>query len=309
MISHTLTDPPGFVEAQFGIAMRKVGRAEWAGPCPWCAGRDRFHVWDRGNFWCRPGPGHCGRSGWLDELEGATPSTKADILRWRVEALERKQQEHERRLSVLERMHKCQDHLRYHRHLDTNVKAVDYWLGEGMNADTIHHYKLGYCPDCPTSPGHDSYTIPVTYQGKLFNIRHRLVTPNGGKYRPHMAGLPSMIFNADHLDRDDGRILILEGEKKSMVVTEKTDIANVATMGKQSFKPGWASRFGAFERVYVCYDPDATAQASATAALFSKRGYVVTLPTKADDFFVLYGGSASDFEYHINTARPATHEH
>lgn len=35
---------------------------EYAGPCPWCGGRDRFRVWpelDGGCWWCR----QCGRSG------------------------------------------------------------------------------------------------------------------------------------------------------------------------------------------------------------------------------------------------------
>ena len=35
---------------------------EYAGPCPWCGGRDRFRVWpdaDRPGYWCR----QCGKTG------------------------------------------------------------------------------------------------------------------------------------------------------------------------------------------------------------------------------------------------------
>jgi len=36
---------------------------EWAGPCPWCGGRDRFRCWpgqgEAGKYWCR----QCGRAG------------------------------------------------------------------------------------------------------------------------------------------------------------------------------------------------------------------------------------------------------
>ena len=35
---------------------------EYAGPCPWCGGRDRFRVWpyaDRPRYWCR----RCNRNG------------------------------------------------------------------------------------------------------------------------------------------------------------------------------------------------------------------------------------------------------
>jgi DNA primase len=46
-------------------SLRKVARTqggEFAGPCPWCGGRDRFRVWPYGGrprYWCR----RCGRQG------------------------------------------------------------------------------------------------------------------------------------------------------------------------------------------------------------------------------------------------------
>ena len=303
-----IADPAFYVESKFGVALKKVGRTEWAGPCPWCGGDDRFHVWEKGNYWCRPGPGHCAKSGWLDELEkDAKPLTPQEKLELRVAALERKQKDHERRLSLLERMHESTDHLTYHQNLERNVNAVDYWLNEGMNAHTIHDYQLGFCFSCPTAPSYASYTIPVMYHGKLFNIRHRLAQPpsNGGKYRPHMAGLPAMIFNADHLDNDTPDCLILEGEKKSLIVTQKTGLTNIATMGAQSFKQAWAARLDKFSLVYVLFDPDAIERAAVVASYFGKRGRVVELPFKADDFFVKYSGDARDFEAYLDRARPA----
>lgn len=84
--------------AQNGIRLRKAGNThggEYQGPCPWCgdASRkdsDRFHVWPKqnetdkqgrvvacpGKYWCRPGLGHCGRSGdaiqFIIDYEGIT---------------------------------------------------------------------------------------------------------------------------------------------------------------------------------------------------------------------------------------------
>lgn len=56
-----------------GVALKKMANnatkgAEYQGQCPWCGGKDRFHVWPdlndgRGAYWCRPGAGHCGRYG------------------------------------------------------------------------------------------------------------------------------------------------------------------------------------------------------------------------------------------------------
>ena len=300
-------DPVAFVESKFGIRMRRAGREEWAGPCPWCGGTDRFHVWTKGNFWCRPAPGHCGKSGWLDELDGMKPLTTEERLEQRVAELERKQAEQDRRLSALEKMHESTDHLIYHRNLDANDQARAYWWSEGILQPTVEARLLGYCPICPTAPTHDSYTIPVLCRGKLYNIRHRLCRPNdGGKYRPHVAGLPGMIYNADDLDRSDtDHILILEGEKKSIVISQETGIANIATMGAQSFKPGWAAKLDRFSRVYVCYDPDATTKSAEVADYFGTRGRVMELPVKADDFFTRHSGTKRDFLYYLNTARPS----
>ena len=79
--------------SQKGIQLKKAGTTkggEWQGPCPWCGGTDRFHVWPEqnrtdkkgremacpGKYWCRPGLGHCGRSGdaiqFLIDHEGLT---------------------------------------------------------------------------------------------------------------------------------------------------------------------------------------------------------------------------------------------
>ena len=307
-MSSDIGDPVQFVESRFGIRMHKVTNKEYAGPCPWCGGVDRFRIWrDRGNYYCRPNPGHCGRSGWLDELDGdkVKPLTPEQQLAARVAALEQWKAETDARLSALERMHQSSAHLLYHQNLADTGAGADYWLAEGMTSAIIKH-KLGYCASCPTAPGQASYTIPVMAGGKLWNIRHRLVSPNGAsKYRPHMPGLPSMIFNADDLKRTDAReLLILEGEKKSMIVTQETGRANIAVMGMQNFKPEWAAKVGPwFRTVYVAYDPDATEKAAQVAALFGARGRVVDLPVKADDFFVRYGGTAGQFAAHLASAR------
>ena len=49
--------------AQHIGGLKKKTADEYAGPCPWCGGTDRFLVWpsdgDTGGFWCR----RCGRKG------------------------------------------------------------------------------------------------------------------------------------------------------------------------------------------------------------------------------------------------------
>jgi DNA primase len=225
----------------------------------------------------------------------------------RLRRLEQQQAEHERRLSALEKMHSLMYVAQfYHRALlDPENEAYEYWLAQGMHAETIDRYALGYCSRCPTD--HDrraSYTIPVIIGGKLYNIRHRLVHAEGGdKYRPHMPGLPTVLFNADHLrEAPPDRILITEGEKKS-IIADQLGFPNVGLMGKSGFDERWVEKFQRFRVVCVLLDPDATEDAIAIARLFEKRGRVVSLYDKLDDLVVRWKATATDLEWYIRRAR------
>jgi hypothetical protein len=284
------------------LSLRRTGN-EAFGPCPRCGGTDRFRVFEDGGFWCR----QCNDSGWLDDNQDRR-LTEAELTAIRLRSLEYRQAEHERRLSVLEQMHGLM-HVAdfYHGALrDANNDAFEYWITEGVEIETIGQYKLGYCSRCPTD--HDrrpSYTIPVIIKGKLFNIRHRLIGGDqGDKYRPHLAGLPSVLFNADHLyDAPEDRIVITEGEKKSIIAAQ-AGFPNVGIMGKAGFDPAWVVRFARFKRVYVALDPDATEQATKIAALFQGRGRVVSLYDKLDDMIVKYGATPDDIEACLQQGRP-----
>ena len=283
-------------EQQWHIQLRKTTGEEYVGPCPFCRdGKDRFHVWaERGNYWCRM----CDAKGWVSEND--REFTTEELHELRIRALERKQKETDRRLTALERMARCQDHIAYHAQLDGDDRA--YWKSQGMWDETIDRRLLGICYDCPTAPHHASYTIPVINRGKLVNIRHRLVeAPNGDKYRPHMAGLGNTLFNADNLYAGHESIIVVEGEKKSIVL-DQWGFPSVGIMGKAGFPPHWAQRFTHLQRVLVALDPDATDEAFKLARLFGDRGRVVILPVKPDDFFVA-GGSDRDFEAFLRWAK------
>src|SRR5512139_2988349 len=60
---------------------------EWAGPCPFCGGRDRFRVWpeeDGGRWWCRG----CGKNGdtiqYLRDTQGMSYREAVEALGGRV---------------------------------------------------------------------------------------------------------------------------------------------------------------------------------------------------------------------------------
>lgn len=296
-----INDPVAFAETFWGIQLKKATRDEYVGPCPFCQdGEDRFHVWqETGNYWCRV----CEAKGFLNQLDKNYQPSQTAILEARLRRLERKQQEHDRRLSALEYMARCQDHLHYHNLLTDSL--IGWWCGEGINQDSILNYKLGYCPHCPTdSQKRPSYTIPIINQNQLQNIRHRLIgADNGDKYRPHRAGLGTQLFNADFLSSAPSDIVIVEGAKKSIVL-DQNGIPSVAIMGKRSFQRKWIEWFKDIKTIYVALDPDAQESARRLATFFDKRGRIVNLPVKPDDFFYLYGGSVADFESYLKLARP-----
>jgi hypothetical protein len=247
----------------------------------------------------------------LDSLDGKTFSDE-ELQALREEMVRRKQAEREVREAALAKITASQDHVKYF--YDITEQAVDYYLAEGLSHDSIQHYQLGFCSRCPTAPYSASYTIPVMYGGKLYNIRHRLISPNGGgKYRPHLPNLPPMLFNADLLNTKSDFGLLLEGEKKSMVVTQETGIPSVGIMGNTSFRVTWAEKFDNWGKVIVVMDPDTDSRqkmvsseekAQRITGAFNGRGLMATLPVKADDFFVRAGGTKKEFTDFLMEARP-----
>jgi hypothetical protein len=275
--------------------------SDWAdGPCPWCGGKDRFVVRASGWYDCRK----CAREGWIDEND-PTPPDPVKVLELRLAAVEQEQREHEKRLSALERMARTKDHLRYHEIMDADGMR-DLWLAEGFWNETIDAYQLGVCRHCKTDQPQErmSMTIPVLFQGTPRNIRHRLITLDNDRYRPHFPGLGNTLFNADDVYSDDTRSIILaEGEKKTMILKQYGLGNVVGAMGKAGFQKHWAKRFDRFAEVLICLDPDATEKARQYAGWFGGRAKVVSLPCKSDDFFTIYNGTVNQFREFIRTAR------
>ncbi len=279
------------------------------GACPICglADKDGFIIYADGGTYCRPGQ----HSGWLDDDKADTLTAEEKRLR-RIEAelarQRRKDAELERFKTAMERMHACRDHIAYHEQM--TQRDLDYWSGEGIFPATVKKHKLGACDRCRTDKLHrPSYTIPVVNAKELCNILHRLRDFNGDpvqkdKYRPHLAGLGHTLFNADNVYLDVPTAMIVEGQKKSMVVNQYGH-HSVGTMGSAGFQQSWTPRFERFGLVYVVYDPDAQEKAAEVTSWFNGRGRQVILPAKADDFFVL-GGTPGDFETFLKLARKGT---
>lgn len=225
----------------------------------------------------------------------------------------RAEQESERQKTALERLATMAGKVDwYHSQVG---QALNYWHSQGLTDYTINLFKLGYAPECPTYRQSSSYVIPYFQQNQLISIRHRLANPNGcGKYRPEFRELPNQLFNLDCLTGDpfDGfsqlnndEAVLVEGEVKALVLYQYQFRA-VGIPGKSSWQTSWCQAFKGLKRVYIALDPDADDKAWQIGHELAKAGpevKVVTLPSKPDDMFTLYGCTTKDFHKILGQGR------
>lgn len=270
---------------------RKTSKGEYSAACPSCGGRDRFLFWpDKGNYYCR----RCELKGFVSDADNSQLFTTEQYDAWKRAKQERQRKERQQQQQeVIERLSKTNRADIYHNQMIDR----SYWYSQGLSDETINKFKLGYCPACPTYPDSPSWTIPIFYQDKLYNIRHRLTNPNGaGKYRPETSGLPQAIFNADVLSSGDWMTVLVEGEVKAMVL-QQYGFSTVGIPGANSFKDKWAKLFDPVSIVYIALDPGAEQQAMEIGLTLAGNGIetrVCTLPAKPDDMIVKYKATAAD---------------
>ena len=225
----------------------------------------------------------------------------------RIKRLERKQAEYDERLRKLERLRASNVHLRYHRNLTASTREL--WYREGVYDEAIEMFLLGYAAECPTYHESPSRTIPIFgHDNELVNIRHRLLTPGDrGKYRPQMSGLGTALFNASVLNTSHERLLILEGEVKTIVLSQAGYIA-VGVMGQNAkWQPEWLGWLDVGQ-IIVCFDPGTEERARELGRGFVERGFrdtgVAEFPLKPDDMIVRAGAGAKDIDAILQLARP-----
>mgnify|MGYP001580233574 CR=1 FL=1 len=283
---------------------RQKTSREWSAACPNCqAGEDRFIFWpDNGNYFCR----QCGLKGFILEADKSsiTPEQREAWQRAEAERRHKEVEAEARMLSDVASMEPIVQ--RYHAQL---AGANGYWKHCGLEPETVERYRLGYCQACPTYPDCPSYVIPVYQNKKLVAIRHRLECPPtpGDKYRYHMAGMKAQLFNADALKPDEdeipfglldqGEAILLEGETKGMFL-DQTGFTVAAVPGATIWKDEWLQFFQHLQTVFVAFDPGANGAGQRTAGKLAGvvgKVYLCSLPAKPDDFFVVHGGSVSEF--------------
>ena len=241
---------------------------EWAGPCPFCGGSDRFHVWPhhssgKGRWWCRG----CGASGDAADyvqkrdgcgyreakerlgqpLTGRAPAGKAGRapeLRPVTPAPRPGQAWQERGRFHVEACERALWHSR------AGTEGLRHLLGRGLCEATIRHFRLGFCPeqkfDDPGAWGLDGnkifigqgVTVPHLEDGNLWGIKVRLLPPTvwEGVERRYSSprGCKAVLFGLDGLQGGGLPLLLCEGELDMILAWQEIGgggpgLADVAT--------------------------------------------------------------------------------
>ena len=263
---------------------------EYAGPCPWCGGRDRFRVWpERGRWWCR----QCDKSGdataYRVERGDLTP-TEAGRLRHAGDGAQGERParsvaapRHAERLappgSDWQRAARafCEG---AEARLWETPDALAYLRGRALSDDTIRAAGLGWWdpprPDDvyrdPSRWGLDrerlwiprGWVIPWELQGAVWrvNIRQAAGEP---KYCA-VAGARNALYGADELAYGRPAVLV-EGELDALTIRQAAGdvVAPVATGSTHGARrPPWVARLAMASTVLVAFDTDEAGEKAAT---------------------------------------------
>jgi len=270
---------------------------EYAGPCPWCGGDDRFRAWpETGRYWCR----QCNRKGdtvdLIRELQGVTFADAVDRLAGGlIQTIDREQIEHQE-TDHTKWQTRASEFVEYaSNQLDPN--GTEYLASRGIGSITTWALGLGWNPKALHDQGERWGIDGSVYLGEGLVIPHKhneqitainIRTPEGyrivkGSKLSHEG--QRLIYKPDHWPVKAEAILF-EGEIDAItgwqalndpdVVTGAIPAGNL-TSNDQLEGRNW----------YVCFDTDqAGKDASAKAAEMGAE--IIALPGKYKDFNEFY---------------------
>jgi DNA primase len=275
--------------------LRKVASThggEYAGPCPWCGGEDRFRVWphaDRPGYWCR----QCGKKG--DAIQYLMDH---DRLRFR-EACERVGHLPDERpcpgpqqlpklpplaippseawqAQARAFIERCEQVL----WTPEGAPALDYLHRRGLQDDTIQAARVGYHPmerwenseQWGLGPEHkeihllQGIVFPWYVGSELWRVLFRREgdeTSKNERYRP-IAGGGNTFYQVDTL-RPNAPAMIVEGVLDALAVWQEAgDLIAVVAAGTTSGRlERWIGRLDLASTVLIALDAD---QAGDTAS-------------------------------------------
>ena len=299
-----------------------TGGGEWAGPCPFCGGEDRFRVQpfhsEGGRYFCRG----CGENRWHDVIEYVMLRDRVDFQ----EALNRlapgkialQQKEEVSKAEEFNRpqwtqasyefLELCVDHLWG----EEGKAARDYLHKRGLNDDSLKHWLLGYNPTNGNGVA-EEWGIPN--EEKIF-LPKGIVIPCHDAHGLHYLKIRRRLGNPKYLLLKGGKIwpfgletylhtaygFLFEGEFDVMLAyqTGFTGVGYASLPAGQPIRKDYQYYFERIEDVIVAYDSDLEGQKAANKLCKPTHFHKSNLYPKGNDltdFFQLTGIIEDVFHY------------
>jgi hypothetical protein len=204
----------------------------------------------------------------------------------------------------------------YHRRMTASHFA--WWESQGVPREWQDYLHLGYTPDKAYYVHNDkklhhspAFTIPYFHHGFVFkNLQYRLQNPDNpnDRYRFEF-GLATVYYMVTPSLPIGEQVVICEGAKKAIVCHvygDMSDNVTVLAVPSKSSYGGIVEAVKGAQAVWIVLDPDAWVRPKNAAHDWRPEPYklaaqigdaarIVTLPTKLDDAFMLYGMTASEW--------------
>jgi len=313
-----------FILAGQDTKLKKKTSTEYAGPCPFCGGRDRFSVMTNGKKWiCR----NCTEGKWTDGISYAMRRSNTDFMgvareylgneapqidpavaaeRVRNDQAEQEQRAAYRRTKLAEF---SKQELTTELHERMAAEQRQQWRTWGIPDSWQDYLELGYTPDKPFNDGGETlqhspaYTIPyfhnTTVGKELITIQYRLVNaPNPADRYRFEYGLGTTYYMTMPTEPISDIVIICEGAKKAAVMRICSGVNKSATIlgvPSKSDTGGIVEAVKDCGLVYILLDPDGEAQARKLATRIGDNARIVTLHAKVDDLILQYGMGKEDF--------------
>ena len=303
--------PPEFQGLQGKVEyVRKKSAKEWSSTCPSCGGAphkngdwpDRFIMMTEASGknkvigWCRS----CSYV-WFPKND--IPLSPAEFEKWRksqIEIEERRKREAEEAIKKLR-----SEHLWDFYYSELNEWAYSILSEWGICKENVAFWKLGLIKDYVVHSGDDSYHSPAIaipcwdFDGTVQNIKVRVLNPKKtqDRYRNiYKLGRDALFVARPDLHTD--ACVVVEGEKKAMVVAATKQ--DIQVVGLQSKSPSTEAlrRLDGFKKIYLCLDNDFNQndfdKRRILDILDKKRTAVVSLPGKVDDLILKHNLNLED---------------
>lgn len=295
--------------AQMGLDPATFTRADarsFRGSCPRCGGSRRCHVWtDQPWPHWRVECDGCGLKAWADDLQPALRQPVSDEQRraWQARNDAERAHREKQRQRIMAQFSTAEVWETYRERMTALHR--EHWRARGIPDALQDFWRLGFDPDkcyrCGADLHHSpALTIPYFHTGRVFQtMQYRLLEPQNpaDKYR-FEHGLSRAYYDTNPDEPLTDEVVVCEGAIKAMVCAirgEFSDNVSVLAVSSKNTALDVVPAVKDCGRVWIVLDPDAELWARRLAQAVGKAARVVTLPCKADDFFTLHGGTASDF--------------